>query len=503
MQAALATVSRITSGETTGKLFVFGVLFVAAMTAYRLLPAGGFVPRAIASVVYVVNPFVYGRLHYGQLFLLAGYAALPWVALGLRRLFLKPDLATALLAAASVVLLGIASLHLLLVAGLIGATLLVTHTAAAKRRLVYMKRIAPALGLTVGVSLAASSYWVIPLLRGSGPEGSLLAGIGAEQLHTFAAVPDPNLGLLPNLIGLYGFWAENTGLFASMKGFVRFWPVVLMALLLVGSMGAIATVRQSRSEARPWVAALLLAAVIALVLEMGVSHPLTAGMVTWLDAHIGVYGGMRDAAKWAALLALVYSQLVGLGAAAILEWLRKAMRGAAKTEWVIGVATGLLLALPLYYGNGLLFGMHGEIKPSQYPPGWYAADRALAADSHPGRTLFLPWHEYMAYSFVRNQNRVVASPAPTFFSTPVVVSTNPEVPGVAPPTNPDQVAISELVKRGAQGNWAQTLNGLGIKYLLLARDGDWKSYGYLDDQVGLTKVGDFGSIVLYRSSLAT
>jgi hypothetical protein len=212
---------------------------------------------------------------------------------------------------------------------------------------------------------------------------------------------------------------------------------------------------------------------------------------------------MRDAGKWAAVLALVYSQLVGLGAVAILDWLRQRTPDIEGREWLLGTATGLLLAFPLYYGNGLLFGMHGEIKPSQYPPGWYAADRALLADDHPGRALFLPWHEYMTLSFVRNQNSVVASPAPTFFSTPVLVSLNPELTGVAPPTNPDQVAISDLVKVGDQGRWAEVLASLSVKYVLVAREVDWQSYRYLEHQSGFVKVGDFGAILLYRNDLVS
>jgi hypothetical protein len=204
---------------------------------------------------------------------------------------------------------------------------------------------------------------------------------------------------------------------------------------------------------------------------------------------------MRDAGKWAAVLALVYSQLVGLGASAILDWIRERRLGGS---WAESVGIGLLLAFPLYYGNGLLYGAHGEIVPSDYPQGWYQADRLLLADPSPGRTLFLPWHLYMDLSFVRNQNAIVASPAPSFFSTPIVISADPEVAGVAAPTDPEQRAISALVAAGSKGPWAQVLAAQHIKYILLARETDWSSYTYLDDQPGLTIVYDSDSIVLFR-----
>src|SRR2546430_16292098 len=104
---------------------------------------------------------------------------------------------------------------------------------------------------------------------------------------------------------------------------------------------------------------------------MGVSDPLTSGFVHWLDGSVPLYRGMRDAGKWAALLALVYSQLFGMGVAAALDWIRKVRLPASQVELLGATAIGLLLALPVYYGNGLLFGMHGEIKPSDYPAGWY------------------------------------------------------------------------------------------------------------------------------------
>jgi hypothetical protein len=501
LEAALAAASRVVSGEWTGKLFVLALLFGAALLAFRAAPTDGFAPRAVASTVYVFNPFVFGRLHYGQLFLLAGYALLPWVTIRLRELLARPSLKAGLPLALSLVVVGIAATHLFLIAGVVVAALLVAHVIASGKRLEYARRVGPSLLLAVVATLVVSSYWVLPLVLGRGPIASEVAGITTGQLSVFAAVADPQLGLIPNLLGLYGFWAENTGRFTSMKSFVTFWPLILAVLLGVAAIGAAGGIKQRRDRLGAWVSGLLIAGAFALVLEMGVSSPVTRDLVTWLDATFPVYRGMRDAGKWAALLALVYSQLIALGTAAILGWIRSRPLASERTEWISAVATGLLLALTLFYGNGLLFGMHGEIRPSQYPAGWYAADRTLLADSHPDRTLFLPWHEYMSLSFVRNQNNVVCCPAPTFFSTPMVVDINPELPGGAGSTDPDQLAISELVRLGDQGRWAEVLAARDIKYVLLAREVDWKSYDFLNRQPDMAMVGDYGSIVLYRNNL--
>jgi hypothetical protein len=498
LQTILAVASSAIGGEFTAKLLVLCSLFVAALLAYRAVPASGFVPGAVAATVYVVNPFVYGRLHYGQLYLLAGYAVLPWVASRLRQLLIEPRASAAILAAVSLTLLGILSLHLLLASTVLIGALVVAHFVRAGERVAYLKRLVPNLMLAAIAALGASAYWIIPLLSGRGYEGTRLAGIGTGDLYAFAAISDRQLGLMPNLLGLYGFWAEATGRFSSMKMFAPGWPVILGLLLILCGLGAFAGLKDRSRSLAPWVAGLLLTTALALILEMGVSHPLTTPLVQWLNAYIPIYKGMRDAGKWAALLALVYSQLAALGAMAILDWTRKRFHRGIRSEWVTNVAVGLLLALPLYYGNGLLYGAHGEIRPSLYPAGWYAADRVLVSDSKPGRTLFLPWHEYMRYSFIQNQNPVVAPPAPTFFSVPILASANPEVPGIAAPASAEQVAVTALVQEGAKGRWADVLGSLNVRYILVAKELDWQSYSYLDTQMGLTRVGDYGAIVLFR-----
>jgi hypothetical protein len=390
---------------------------------------------------------------------------------------------------------------MVLITGLLAAVLFVTHTLAQKEKAEYIKIAGPWIVAAIALAGIASSYWILPLISGRGYEGEVIATTGSGQLAAYAAVSDRSFGLVPNLVGLYGFWAEGTERFTSMKEFVPFWPLVLVAILAIAAIGVAGALWGSDRQLVPLVGGLVVAAAIGLVLEMGISQPVTTGIVRWLDANFVVYRGLRDAAKWAALLALVYSQLFGIGAATVLGLLRARTKSLASEEWASAVAAGLLLAMPLYYGNGLLFGAHSEIKPSQYPAGWYAADRVLASDVHPGRALMLPWHEYMSYGFIQNQNKIVAPPAPTFFSVPVFASADPEVRGIPPPSDPEQVAISRLVAAGDKGQWAQVLAAHGVKYVLLSHELEWKSFSYLDFQPDLVKIADFGSIEVYRNSL--
>jgi hypothetical protein len=237
---------------------------------------------------------------------------------------------------------------------------------------------------------------------------------------------------------------------------------------------------------------------VGLVLEAGVAEPHTAPLVRWLDTVFPPYRGMRDSGKWASMLALVYAQLIPLGIIGIGDGLRGLFKSRSRRDGGRAIVAGVALALPLYYGNGLLFGMHGEIKPSQYPAGWYTADRVMLADPRHDRALFLPWHLYLHLSFVRNVNSVIANPAPGFFSIPVVVSDDPQVTGIGPPPTDDQLAIQALVNSGPAGDWGNVLVSRNIGYVVLAKEVDWENFQYLDHQTGLLRVADYGSLVLYR-----
>jgi hypothetical protein len=501
-QLARAATSAVLSAEVATKILVLGSLFLAAFFSYRALPVGGFTVRACAATLYTVNPFVYGRIHYGQLPLVAAYSLLPLLLIGLRNVVLKPGVRPAVVIAIALSAIGSLDLHLLLPAGTLAVIAVVGNAIARLNDPKYTARLAASAVGAAALTICANAYWLIPLLTGSNQQGHEVAGFTEADLAVFRTVPDSVLGLLPNVLGLYGFWAENVFRFPSMKEFVPFWPLILLALLSLAAVGVAANMWRpgvAFAGARTWILALLAAGAVAVLLDMGIAEPHVRPLVQWLDHTFPPYRGMRDAEKWAALLALVYAQLVPLGVIVILEWLRR-KHLPRRVGWLQVVAAALFVALPLYYGNGLLFGMHAEVRPSAYPAGWYAADRILLSDRQPGDTLFLPWHLYLRFGFIKNSNAVVATPAPSFFSVPVLVSADPELAGLKPSNTPDQALVSRLVSANGHADWPHALATIDVKYVLLAREVDWSSYRYLDDQVDLVRVADFGSIILYRNA---
>lgn len=501
LRFVLALASNVVSAEITTKVFVLVLLFMAAWLAYRAVPVGGRIPRLVAAVVYVCNPFVYGRFHYGQFFAVAGYAVLPWILQRCRKLVINPSINASVLLAVSLAIVGALDLHIFLIATMLVVVLVVVGTLSAPSRLL---KVVSHAALAAALTLVVCAYWLIPFAAGRNSDARAIALFGSSDLAAFRVVPDPQFGLLPNLLGLYGFWAENVNRFPSFKLFVPHWELVLVVFLLLAVVGVVAVALSGPKDVlgglRWWAAGLVIATVIGVVLEVGVADARVAPLINWLNAVFPPYRGMRDAGKWAALLALVYAQLIPLGIVAVGSWKNRLFGSGSRWELITAAFGGLALALPLYYGNGMFFGMHGEVRPSMYPPGWYAADRALLADPNHRRALYLPWHLYLRLSFVRNVNSVVASPAPTFFSVPIVVAADPEVFGLPLPSDPEQREITSLVVSGPNADWATALAARGIKYVLVAKEIDSARFGFLDHQPGFVPVGDFGSIELYRNT---
>src|SRR5215472_12466296 len=131
-QAVLAVVSDVAGAEWTGKLLVLGALFAAGFLAYSALPRGGFGPRAAAAVIYTLNPFVYGRIEYGQYYLLLGYALLPWTVMRLRRLLDEPQAANAAYLGAVAAAEAALSPHFAVIVALLAACLVVARAALSR-----------------------------------------------------------------------------------------------------------------------------------------------------------------------------------------------------------------------------------------------------------------------------------------------------------------------------------------------------------------------------------
>jgi len=116
-------------------------------------------------------------------------------------------------------------------------------------------------------------------------------------------------------------------------------------------------------------------------------------------------------------------------------------------------------------------GFARQLQPVQYPSSWYEANRVLNQDKDNFKVLFLPWHEYMSFSF---NNKIISSNlAKKFFDKPVIQGENMELGMIYSRGMKKEQAEVDAILRYNQNEDASSslreLRKLGIKYILYSK----------------------------------
>ncbi|MGH7425034.1 MAG: hypothetical protein ACREJP_02570, partial [Candidatus Methylomirabilales bacterium] len=317
----------------------FGWVRILPYLLGPLLVAWGFsrifgrapLPALAATIMYLVNPFMYERMLAGQIYLVTGFSLLPLFAstvLATSRASRASRASWAGRAGAGVLLALLAAIapHFIFIAG--GLVVAVVVSALIRRDRSALLRA----GAAVLVAGALSIYWLIPLFDLPSP----LERVTGAQVRVFRTEPDERLGLIPNVLGLYGFWRRGSPL---PKHHLPGWPLFLLAILFVIAVGIS---RMARSERhRPMTIALAAAGAGGFLLSLGDQGP-TAPIFRFLFEDLPGFRIMREPHKLLVLLLLSYAAFFGAGLDALVKG-TEGRRGRA----VVGA---LLLALPLIYG---------------------------------------------------------------------------------------------------------------------------------------------------------
>lgn len=442
--------SQLIPSDVAEKVLLAGVLALAAVGAARLAPVGHPAARIAAGLLYVWNPWVYGRLHLGQWAILAGYAALPWayawVVNAVRRPACgdpddadpddrsghdderRPGRRAAVAGGLAVVLGGPA---LVLAAVLI----CVPALALARRWRALAAGAATLLGLT--------TPWLLALLDRSGAVTVDERGVGA-----FAARADTPLGVLGSVVTLGGIWSRNAVPFGRDR-----WPVAVLALALVVAAGwGFVLLRRRWPSALWW--GLLAGAVVGTVIAVLPAFPPVERLMVALVDHVPLAGAVRDGTRLLAPLAL--AQAVGL---------------AMLVERLVAVAPRavslLVAAAPVLLVPGLAWGLAGQLGTSRYPPEWAAVRAAVDGDPAGGSVVSLPWSSFRAYPWAGNVP--VLDPAPRAFRRPVVADQDVFVGRERIRGESRQADLVGAVL-AAPGDPAPALRRLGVRYILIQTD---------------------------------
>jgi hypothetical protein len=478
--AGLHYLNLVLPSDVLQKIMLLSILLFSAIGMHRLTqylqPKGALWGIYAASIFFMINPFSYSRFMAGQYAVLLGYALLPWFVRLLLAFGRSPHLKTALKIGGLTAVIGVVSIHTLIALGLL---VIIATTMALWRSRQHIGRYLCYGLIAAGLFSVASSYWLVPLAVGKGATSNMIGQFTIADTTAFATVGQNPVAKLGNIMRLQGFWAEGRNLYLLPQDRVVLWG--LMALIIIGLViwGEVALWRQ-----HPAVVVLLAGSGLMSIL-------LAAGLMEPLTRHVPLLAGYREPHKLVALVALSYSVLLAFGVNALLA---KTMRRSVALYSAAGV---FLLLLPLLFSRTMLFGFDGQLTPREYPSDWFKLDQQLRRDQDDFAVIFLPWHQYMSFQFA---GRIIASPASDFFSKPTFVSLDPELGGATSGRETSyQKKLHRIIIAPDKIHFAEQLAAQNIKYLILAKDLDYKQYNYLNTNSKLTVVQDYSDITLYQN----
>ncbi len=234
----LHLLNRVLPADVIQKLMMFFVLFFAGLGMHRLIEpktkpprimraskfkldivrmygktkplfsskANPAVPAYFGGILYAINPFTYERWMAGHYLLLAGYAVLPWLLRALFAFVNRPDYKKALHLSLLYSLIAMLSIHVLVLAALAGVVAAVVYAVSAPIKWHYSNKALESGAILVLSFMVINSFWLSRVFRGTSPITETIKSFDARHLEAFSTAAHPQAGLLPNVLGMYGFW---------------------------------------------------------------------------------------------------------------------------------------------------------------------------------------------------------------------------------------------------------------------------------------------------------
>jgi len=160
--------------------------------------------------------------------------------------------------------------------------------------------------------------------------------------------------------------------------------------------------------------------------------------------------------------------------------------------------SALAIGVAAAYAYTMLWGFWGQVHLSQYPTDWERADQIMA-DLGPGRVLVLPWHLYAVWSFTGG--RIVANPAPSFFSRDVLAGDNVGFNRIPTQSvDPFSSFVDDILDHREQvSDLGHLVAPLDVRFVVLLDEADRNRYGFVQRQMDLTSVYQGDSLELFEN----
>lgn len=476
LQVLLWVLHAIIPADYIEKIILFAILLCSGVGIFRLFMAicdARFAQTGayFAGLLYMINPFVYSRFMAGQWLVLLGYALLPFFVRSVFMFIQSPSLWAAVRVATWLFMIVTVSLHQAGVAAIILALLLIAGLYRNKGTM--MSRYSKGCVVICVLPIALSSFWLLPALFGNGPVGASVADFTSDDFAAFSTV-----GGVGAVLRLQGFWVEARDLYVLPQSIVPLWGVWFLCVWGLVVTGVVAFWKTHRRIVIVAISSIVIGCIVAV-----------SPLIEWASHYSMVAAGYREPHKFVTLIALGFSILGGFGLVRVVGWChQKYGQNSGNSVKIVG------LLLPIIITPTMFWGSSGQLSPKHYPSEWYDINELLQKETSDKDVLFLPWHQYANYGF---SGRIIANPAEKFFTVPIISSDDPEfkeVTSTTPNTTKDRVGRLLKEKRLS----SVELRSMHISHVLLAKEQDYRQYGYLGEDSGLQIVRDNGKVTLYK-----
>lgn len=492
LNTLLYSIANITGPGLIQKITIFTVFLLCALIPYFLFP-GDKLSRLYASLLFLLNPFIYGRFLVGHWHVLWGLAMLPLVLITFTEYLNNSSYKNLFFTIIALTLLGF-SLHLLFASSILILLLILFKYADTKNLTVIKKGIIPLL-----LCIPLNTYWLGPVLF---YENTRLSTISHLNIIFYAPLTDI-ASVLYSTASMHGFWRGGIIYAKDIVPFTQYFFIIIFIFAVHGFL-----TYYKDPGIGYIVKALGVTAVIALLLGTGIYGP-ASSVFEWMFQNVPLFNGMRDSQKFIALLVLAYAYLGCLGVQEFKEDLKSVN---VRSKYFATAVVVLVLIAPLIYTFPMFTGFAGQVKSTDYPQEWYEVNAFLKENAGDSQLLFLPWHQYMEFSWVPNIDKKIANPASVFFTNSVIRGDNVEIGSIYSQSDkPVSKYLEYILGPGLNSNTntdtkenvtnlGELLVPLNVKYVLLTKEVDWENYDeLLHDQEDLELVLENDCFKVYEN----
>ncbi|MFA5108964.1 MAG: hypothetical protein WC458_00235 [Patescibacteria group bacterium] len=487
----------------TGVLFLIllgGRFFVKTVLARDWLESATGGPVSSRGLVFVLslfalfNPFVYDRALYGQFSVLIAYGCLLFAGAYLFKAWQTLDFKNLRLAAVFSALVLLSALHFIFFLALFYLLFFILLFLK-RREMIILKSIKKfwlALLFSLVIVLLINANWLVALIFKASPLTSFVQqGITTQDLSAFQTAGKDGTETFTNVLLMSGFWGKEQFRYFDLtdapgwqRSFILLTPLIFYGVYL--------SFRKRSRDEKIFSAGLIFIFSLAVSLAVGIKSPLTGGLTMFLYDHLPLYKGLREPQKLVAVIIPIYLFYLTLGVNRLKDF--KLVKSHRRLSAVV-LAVIIVTQTP-----SLLWGFNNQVKSTPYPADWYEVNsflvnRATQSYSCSDKILFLPWHMYLSFNWA---GKVIANPAPVFFTCPVISGTNMEYGGIYDNSqNYDSAAVAAWLRvQGKDGSPVPA--GSPIRYIILAKEVDWKKYGWLNDLSYLRLIKETATLLVYE-----